>query len=85
MAKKPEPRIVAGVANLSSSGTLGPKTNRAKVIEEAMSESVLIALREGHSINDSRTILAYKAYARAAALQALGESVDLPPRPDPKR
>lgn len=85
MAKKPESRIVSGVAQFSSSGALGPKTNRAQVIEEAMSEAVLIALREGHGIEDSETILAYKRFARAAALQAMGENVDLPPRPEPKK
>ena len=77
--------IVSASADLTGSGQLGGhKSPRAKVLEEAASTAVLIALREGHSISDSATILAYKRWAMAyAKVHILKEPVEIPPKPDP--
>lgn len=76
--------VVSASAQMSSSGVLGPKSDRAQRIERAMSDAVLLALDEGHSIEDSATILAYKRYARARLLRDLGEPIEVPDRPAPK-
>lgn len=77
--------IVGGAAQFTGSGALGHKSDRAQRVEDAMSAAVMMALDDGHSISDSETILAYKRWARATALQALGEKVDVPETPKAKR
>lgn len=55
-----EPRIVAGVASMVSTGSLGVD-HRTAQIEAAMIQAVEDCLKEGISIEDGEKILARKA------------------------
>lgn len=76
--------VVSGAAQLTGSGGLAQAGGRSRLLQDAATWAVTQALAEGHSIEDSETILAYKRWARAYVLAHEGEMIDVPERPQPK-
>ena len=74
------PGIVAGVATFTGEGGI-TRSPLAQELETAMSKAILQAIDDGFSIEDSPSILAYKAHARATVLQANGREVTIPELP----
>lgn len=72
-----EPRVVEAVFTSSNTGELaqGPKSVLAKLIEQAMSDAVTQALKDGVSINDDDAIRERVLAARQAAKEWYSKKV----------